>query len=762
MEKKPKSCYNETIEFLERVDVFLITPTYEWQFAPQVEDADFTKIAKKAGLGPEVARLLFERGIQDEESLKKFLEPSLEDLHDPYLLHDMEKAVERIRQAIEEGENILIYGDYDADGMTSASIMKESLEQLGAECRVYLPNRFTDGYGPNASVYKYFIKQEGISLIVTVDNGVAGHEAIELAQAMGVDVIVTDHHSMPETLPDAYAIVHPEHPDADYPFKQLAGCGVAFKLACALLEEVQVELLDLVAIGTIADMVSLTDENRILVQYGLEMLGHTQRIGLQEMLDMAGIAANEVTEETVGFQIAPRLNALGRLDDPNPAIGLLTGFDDEEAHEIALMIHQKNEERKEIVQSIYEEAKTMVDPEKKVQVLAKEGWNPGALGIVAGRLLEELGQTVIVLNIEEGRAKGSARSVEAVDIFEALDPHRDLFIAFGGHAGAAGMTLEVEKLSDLSQILEDYVREKGSDAGGKNKLNLDEELDLETLSLETVKSFERLAPFGMDNQKPVFYIKDFHVESARTMGAGNTHLKLKISKGEASFEVVAFGQGRWATEFAQTKNLELAVTLSVNQWNGQTALQLMMVDARVEGVQLFNIRGKNVVLPEGVPVLDFAGELPELVTSDAVVVKTIPEDITLLKTIFKEQNFSAVYFKNDIDKAYYLTGYGTREQFAKLYKTIYQFPEFDIRYKLKDLAAYLNIQQILLVKMIQVFEELGFVMIKDGVMKVNKEAPKREIGESQIYQDLKQTVKNQEIMALGTVQEIYDFLMEKN
>ena len=739
----------------------MITPTYEWQFAPQVEDADFTKIAKKAGLGPEVARLLFERGIQNQESLKKFLEPSLEDLHDPYLLHDMDKAVERIRQAIEEGENILVYGDYDADGMTSASIVKESLEQLGAECRVYLPNRFTDGYGPNASVYKYFIEQEGISLIVTVDNGVAGHEAIELAQSMGVDVIVTDHHSMPETLPDAYAIVHPEHPDADYPFKYLAGCGVAFKLACALLEEVQVELLDLVAIGTIADMVSLTDENRILVQYGLEMLGHTQRIGLQEMLDMAGIAANEVTEETVGFQIAPRLNALGRLDDPNPAIDLLTGFDDEEAHEIALMIHQKNEERKEIVQSIYEEAKTMVDPEKKVQVLAKEGWNPGVLGIVAGRLLEELGQTVIVLNIEDGRAKGSARSVEAVDIFEALDPHRNLFIAFGGHAGAAGMTLEVEKLSDLSQVLEDYVREKGTDAAGKNKLNLDEELDLEALSLETVKNFERLAPFGMDNQKPVFYIKDFQVESARTMGAGNAHLKLKIFKGEANFEVVAFGQGRWATEFSQTKNLELAVKLSVNQWNGQTALQLMMVDARVEGVQLFNIRGKNAVLPEGVPVLDFAGELPNLAASDAVVVKTIPEDITQLKTIFQEQNFSAVYFKNDIDKAYYLTGYGTREQFAKLYKTIYQFPEFDIRYKLKDLAAYLNIQQILLVKMIQVFEELGFVTIKDGVMTVNKEAPKREIGESQIYQNLKQTVKDQEMMALGTVQEIYDFLMEK-
>ena len=739
----------------------MIIPTYNWQFAPQVEDADFTKIAKKAGLGPEAARLLFSRGIKDEDSLSRFLAPSLDDLHDPYLLHDMDKAVNRIRRAIEQGEFILVYGDYDADGMTSASILKETLEQLGAECLIYLPNRFTDGYGPNASVYKYFIEQQGISLIVTVDNGVAGHEAIDLAQSMGVDVIVTDHHSLPEVLPDAHAIVHPEHPESDYPFKHLAGCGVAFKLACALLEEVQVELLDLVAIGTIADMVSLTDENRIMVQYGLEVLRNTQRIGLQELFEIAGISSSDLTEETVGFQLAPRLNALGRLDDPNPAIDLLTGFDDEEAREIALMIQDKNEERKEIVQAIYEEAKSLVDPNKSVQVLAKEGWNPGVLGIVAGRLLEELGQTVIVLNIEDGRAKGSARSIEAVDIFEALDPHRELFIAFGGHAGAAGMTLEAEQLDALSEILETYVKDKGIDAKGKNTLYLDEELDLESLSLETVKSFERLAPFGMDNQKPVFYIRDFQVENARSMGAGDSHLKLKISKGTASFEVVAFGQGLKATEFSQVKQLELAVTLSVNQWNGQTTLQLMMVDARVDGVQLFNIRSKSVELPEGVPVLDFTSDLPEMLSSPAIVVKNIPEDLSLLKQVLQEQDFSAIYFKNDIAKAYYLTGYGTREQFAKLYKTIYQFPEFDIRYKLKNLSAYLKIEQILLVKMIQIFEELGFVTIENGVMKVNKDADKRDIAESQIYQNLKQTVKDQEMMALGTVQEIYDFLMEK-
>jgi len=739
----------------------LIIPTYNWQFSPQVEDEDFTKIAKKAGLGPEVARLLYSRGVKDQEALSHFLTPTLDDLHDPYLLHDMDKAVERIRRAIEDAEFILIYGDYDADGMTSASIVKESLEQLGAEVAVYLPNRFTDGYGPNASVYKYFIEQQGISLIVTVDNGVAGHEAIDLAQSMGVDVIVTDHHSMPEVLPDAYAIVHPEHPDADYPFKHLAGCGVAFKLACALLEEVQVELLDLVAIGTIADMVSLTDENRIMVQYGLEVLRNTQRMGLQEMFNIAGIARNDVTEETVGFQLAPRLNALGRLDDPNPAIDLLTGFDDEEAHDIALMIHEKNEERKEIVQAIYQEAKAMVDPAKKVQILAKEGWNPGVLGIVAGRLLEELGQTVMVLNLEEGRAKGSARSIEALDIFEALDPHRNLFIAFGGHAGAAGMTLEADKLDTLSEVLESYVLDKGLDATTKNNLSLDEELDLEALTIDVVKNFERLAPFGMDNQKPVFYIRDFQIENARAMGASNAHLKLKIFRGTSNFEVVAFGKGSLAAEFSQAKGLELAVTLSVNQWNGQTTLQLMMVDARVDGVQLFNIRGKSVPLPEGIPVLDFTKDLPDLTTSPAVVVKNIPEDLNLLKQIIQEQDFSAIYFKNDIDKAYYLTGYGTREQFAKLYKTIYQFPEFDIRYKLKDLSAYLKIEQILLVKMIQIFEELGFVTIENGVMKVNKEAPKRDIAESHIYQQLKQTVKDQEMMALATVQEIYDFLMEK-
>ena len=730
----------------------MIRSKYDWEWMPSFSDQTFTKAAKEEGLDSLAAQILYQRGIQTPQALVAFLHPSLDNLHDPYLLHDMEKAVERIRRAIEDYEQILIYGDYDADGMTSASILKEALEELGAECQVYLPNRFTDGYGPNQSVYKYFIEQQAVSLIVTVDNGVAGHEAIAFAQEAGVDVIVTDHHSLPNQLPDAYAIIHPEHPAGNYPFKELAGCGVAFKLATALLEQVQPDLLDLVAIGTIADMVSLTDENRVMVQYGLSLLKQSERIGLQEMMRLAGLEPSQVNEETVGFQLAPRLNALGRLDDPNPAIELLTGFDEEEVAAIAAMIDEKNTERKDLVQAIYEEAKSLVQADKPVQVLAAEGWNPGVLGIVAGRLLEELQQPVIVLSIQGGLAKGSARSVEAVDIFQALNDHRQLFVAFGGHSGAAGMTLQVENLEALSEVLTAFILENQLDLTQKPSLVLDEELNLAELSLDSVKSLEKLAPFGMNFAKPIFFLRDVQVESARTMGQDNAHLKLRLLKDGVNVDLVAFGQGQLAQEFSQVKDLELAVHLSVNQWNGHRTIQLMLVDARVHGVQLFDIRAKNSPLPEAVPILTAEVE------GDRVVLLDIPERPEDLRELFAGKEFQAIYFKNQIQQAYYLTGYGSREQFTKFYKAINQFPEFDVRYKLKDLADYLTIPYILLIKMVQIFQELGFVTITDGVMSVNKEAQKRAIAESQIYQDLKKTVQFQELMALGTPQEMYDWL----
>lgn len=731
----------------------MITSKYHWKNIEKEPDDGFFDLTKKEKITALASKIIYSRGIDTEEKITQFLSNDLSKLHDPYLLHDMDKAVARIRQAIENYEQILVYGDYDADGMTSASIMKEALEMLGAEAQVYLPNRFVDGYGPNESVYKYFIKQQQVSLIITVDNGVAGHEAISYAQSQGVDVIVTDHHGLPAELPEAFAIVHPEHPEGNYPFKYLAGCGVAFKVACALLESIPTEMLDLVAIGTIADMVSLTDENRIMVKVGLEMLKQTERIGLMELMKVSDIDMLDVNEETVGFKIAPQLNALGRLDDPNPAVELLTGFDDEEALSIAQMINAKNEERKEIVQKIYDEAMNMVDLDKPVQVLAKEGWHPGVLGIVAGRILEHIAQPVIVLNIEDGMAKGSARSIEAINIFQALDDHRDLFEAFGGHAGAAGMTLPVENLEQLSQVLCGYIADNGIDLSQKKTLTIDEVLPLAEIDLDTVKSLEKIAPFGMDNPKPVFEIKDFEVKQARTMGQNGAHLKLKITQGSTAVDLVAFNQGHLVQEFQQAQNLCLAVTLSINKWNGQTTVQLMLEDARVDGVQLIDIRAKNASLPERVPVLD------EDTTASEVVVLDVPESADELKSLFVGRQFDAIYFKNHIKRAYYLTGYGTRDQFAKLYKTIYQFPEFDVRYKLKELSHYLNIPDILLVKMIQIFDELDFVTITDGVMVVNKDAEKRSISDSKIYQNLKQEVKFQELMALGTPQEIYDCLM---
>lgn len=731
----------------------MITSKYHWKNIEKEPDDGFFDLTKKEKITALASKIIYSRGIDTEEKLTQFLSNDLSKLHDPYLLHDMDKAVARIRQAIENYEQILVYGDYDADGMTSASIMKEALEMLGAEAQVYLPNRFVDGYGPNESVYKYFIEQQQVSLIITVDNGVAGHEAISYAQSQGVDVIVTDHHGLPAELPEAFAIVHPEHPEGNYPFKYLAGCGVAFKVACALLESIPTEMLDLVAIGTIADMVSLTDENRIMVKVGLEMLKQTERIGLMELMKVSDIDMLDVNEETVGFKIAPQLNALGRLDDPNPAVELLTGFDDEEALSIAQMINAKNEERKEIVQKIYDEAMSMVDLDKPVQVLAKEGWHPGVLGIVAGRILEHIAQPVIVLNIEDGMTKGSARSIEAINIFQALDEHRDLFEAFGGHAGAAGMTLPVENLEQLSQVLCDYIADNDIDLSQKKTLTIDEVLPLAEIDLDTVKSLEKIAPFGMDNPKPVFEIKDFEVKQARTMGQNGAHLKLKITQGSTAVDLVAFNQGHLVQEFQQAQNLCLAVTLSINNWNGQTTVQLMLEDARVDGVQLIDIRAKNASLPERVPVLD------EDTTASEVVVLDVPESADELKSLFVGRQFDAIYFKNHIKRAYYLTGYGTRDQFAKLYKTIYQFPEFDVRYKLKELSHYLNIPDILLVKMIQIFDELDFVTITDGVMVVNKDAEKRSISDSKIYQNLKQEVKFQELMALGTPQEIYDWLM---
>ena len=740
----------------------MIKSKYIWNLTESDLPDEFLKLSKKYKLDTLAAQILWQRGIRTEEKMQTFLKPDLQQLHDPFLLHDMEKAVQRILTAIENGQNILIYGDYDADGMTASSVMKSALDELGAEVQVYLPNRFTDGYGPNPDVYKYFIQNEDIDLIITVDNGVAGHEAIAYAQSQDVDVIVTDHHSMPEELPEAFAIVHPEHPGADYPFKYLAGVGVAFKVATALLDYIPSDMLDLVAIGTIADMVSLTDENRILVSHGLKVLANTERAGLMELMRLSGTDFEKVNEETVGFQIAPRLNALGRLDDPNPAIELLTGWDEEVVAEIAQMIDEKNSERKVIVENIFNQALTMMTDDP-VQILYHKDWHKGVLGIVAGRLLEQFHKPIIMLAEEEGILRGSARSIENFNIFEALNGHRELFIAFGGHKQAAGMTFALENVEAIKQVMLDFIQDNDIDMSGKSTLEVQGSLQFDQISLETIRSLEKLSPYGMDNPKPHFLIADYQVEQARSMGKDNSHLKLKLVQKGQSLDAVYFGHGTESLEFEQS-DTELVGTLSSNTWNGTTTVQLMVADARVNGVELLDIRSRQVELPKNT-IRFVHNEVKNGTIEEVLIIEEAPTDkgaLSTLTELIHEQDFELIYFKNTIKQNYYLTGAGTREQFARFYKAIYQYPEFDIRFKLKDLANYLKIPDILLIKMIQIFEELNFVTIDNGMMSVNKAAEKRDIAESNIYQELREIVAFQELFALSPVKEIYKKLKEED
>lgn len=740
----------------------MIKSKYIWKLTESDLPDEFLKLSKKYKLDTLAAQILWQRGIRAEEEIQAYLNPDLQQLHDPFLLHDMEKAVQRILTAIENGQNILIYGDYDADGMTASSVMKSALDELGAEVQVYLPNRFTDGYGPNLDVYKYFIQNEDIDLIITVDNGVAGHEAIAYAQSQNVDVIVTDHHSMPEVLPEAFAIVHPEHPESNYPFKYLAGVGVAFKVATALLDYIPSDMLDLVAIGTIADMVSLTDENRILVSHGLKVLANTERAGLMELMRLSGTDFEKVNEETIGFQIAPRLNALGRLDDPNPAIELLTGWDEEVAAEIAQMIDEKNSERKVIVENIFNQALTMITDEP-IQILHHKDWHKGVLGIVAGRLLEQFHKPIIMLAEEEGVLRGSARSIENFNIFEALNEHRELFMAFGGHKQAAGMTFALENVEAIKQLMLDFIQENDIDMSEKSSLEVQGSLQFDEISLETIRSLEKLSPYGMDNPKPHFLLTDYQVEQARSMGKDNSHLKLKLVQNGQALDAVYFGHGAESLEFEQS-DTELVGTLSSNTWNGTTTVQLMVADARVNGVELLDIRSRQVELPKNT-IRFVHNEVKNGTIEEVLIIEEAPTDkeaLSALTELIHEQEFELIYFKNTIKKNYYLTGAGTREQFARFYKAIYQYPEFDIRFKLKDLANYLKIPDILLIKMIQIFEELNFVTIDNGMMSVNKAAEKRDISESNIYQELQEIVAFQELFALSPVKEIYKKLKEED
>ncbi|MFW7432612.1 single-stranded-DNA-specific exonuclease RecJ [Vagococcus carniphilus] len=763
---------------------------YNWNIKDVTEESSvLIPELEQLNINSELAPLLWRRGIQDTEKITAFFKPTVADFYDPFLLHDMEKSILRIQEAVEKGEKILIYGDYDADGITSTTVMKEAIELIGGYVVYYLPNRFSDGYGPNKEVYQRMIEEEGIQLIVTVDNGVSGHDAIEYAMNQNVDVIVTDHHELPETLPNAFSIVHPRHPEGNYPFNDLAGVGVAFKVACALLGEVPMESLDLVAIGTIADLVSLTDENRSLVKIGLEIMKQNERIGLQALADVAKIDLTAVTEETIGFTIGPRLNAIGRLGDASPGVELLSTFDDVEAGNLATFIQQKNTERQTIVKQITTEALEMADKlsDEPILFLMSKDWHQGVLGIVASRIVQETNKpTIVLFNDEEtGLLKGSGRSIEGIDLFQTLSVVKDDLTSFGGHHMAAGLTFEISKLDKIKEMLSEFMKTQGYDISIKEELQIDSQLELEKVTVEFIETLRLLAPFGTDNPAPHFLFQVNKAINLKQIGADNSHLKCQLTNGNGSLDCIAFNRGADLFEFEYADQLKLVGQLSVNEWNGFRKPQLMLQDYLIDDLQLFDARGKKgeeikpltdkvayLIFDKKNPHLgqkansflidsEWQSKLEAINTFEEVVIVDCPYDMEIAKGIFSSLKVPRIYFLVRVNQEHYLTGLPTREQFGRLFKLIAKQESIDVRYKLDDISKFLKIEKNLLIFMIRVFFDLGFVTIDDGLMTKVQNPTNKPLQESETYQSYQNKIEMEKLFLYSDIKEIKHWILQQ-
>ncbi|XJS11523.1 single-stranded-DNA-specific exonuclease RecJ [Aerococcaceae bacterium WGS1372] len=513
-----------------------------WKMKSTPETDKMATQLKNDGISysPAFLRLCASRGINTPKQLELATDQQFQMFHDPFLLKDMDRAVERIEKAIELHELILIYGDYDADGITSTLIMYEALESIGANVHYYLPNRLTDGYGPNTDRWKALIDELGVQLFITVDNGIVGFETIKEINKLNIDTIVTDHHEIQSELPEAYAIIHPNHPLGEYPFTELSGAGVALKLASALLGEIPTESLELAAIGTVADMVSMTDENRTIVLSGLNLMKDTMRIGLSLLLEGEKVSRNSITADTIGFIIGPRLNAIGRLGDPTPALELLKTFDESEAISLLTIINEKNSERQSITKTITSEIEQKLKSYETIPNIIIESapnWPAGILGIAASRLVNEYHRPVILFQyIEEtGQYKGSSRSVSSINIFEELVLQKELLAHFGGHSQAAGLTIDETNWQRFNQAIQSQFEKYTQLLNEPEILDVDISLDINEVNLEFIDEVNLLSPFGTGNPKPRFILKDTRVDLIRKIGANSNHLKMQLTgqEGEA-------------------------------------------------------------------------------------------------------------------------------------------------------------------------------------------------------------------------------------
>ena len=702
-------------------------------------------------VSPVVEKLLLQRGIRSSKEAEKFLSPSYEDIHPPEEIQWMDKAAARVREAMEQNEKILVYGDYDADGVTSTALLMKALEEIGANCSYYIPNRFTEGYGPNEAAFRQAYAN-GFTVIITVDNGITAVHEADVAKSLGIDLIITDHHEAQNEIPDAYAIIHPAL-SADYPFKELAGVGVAFKFAHYLLGYFPKHLLELVAIGTIADLVSLTDENRIFTYYGLKELTTSNTPGIAALKQICKIEGN-VTEEDVGFKIGPRLNAVGRLQDAGLAVELLLTEFTEEAQELAEEINQLNQERQRIVEEIRKEAEKMVNPSKfGVMIVYKENWNEGVLGIVASRLVKQFGKPAIVLNFnpETNELKGSARSIPAFDLFTNCMKVRHLFSKFGGHAQAAGMTIPLENVGLIQDALDEYMREQLTEEDCKEEITISGEIAIAEINEGLINEINRLAPYGMGNPKPIFKIEHIPAEG-RQIGSKRNHLKLQFHEDGKTLDGIGFGFGNLYYAVSPNTPLQVVGELGINEWNGNRKPQMMIQDMRIEEWQLFDYRGRRnvdfsfleteeaVAVSEqpleniSIPTISYKAKDEELPKVPHLILYQLPSHMEELIQLIQKIQPVNIYACFQLNESAYLKTFPTREDFVWLYALFHKRKTIDMKQEIQSIMKIKSWSKEHIIFMLRVFSELKFVTMDNGVVHVNPNPEKKDLKTADAYQ----------------------------
>lgn len=766
------------------VNFFMLKSKMKWNFTYKGQQ-EIDQALRESTISPTLQQLLQKRGITSVQAVANFLTPSLADLHDPALLSGVAKAKERIEQALANDESILVFGDYDADGVSATALLVEALREIGAMCDYYIPNRFTEGYGPNEQAFRD-AHEQGFGLIITVDTGISAFEAAQLAADLGIDLIITDHHEAQGELPIAHAIVHPKCSES-YPFKELAGVGVAFKLAQYLLGYFPEHLLDFVVIGTIADLVPLVDENRVLAAHGLTAISNTKRPGLQALKEVAGIQGT-VTEEDIGFLIGPRINAVGRLQTAYPAVELLLTEDVDVANRIATEINQINQDRKQIVTDIAKEAIAMVEANqeanKNVIIVAKEGWNEGVLGIVASKLVRTYQRPAICLTIQpdKNRAKGSARSITAFNLFENGMKMKDLFLQFGGHAQAAGMSLPIDHID----LVRDRFNEQASEELGaddyKEQLDIEAELKLSQIDLAIIQEIDQLAPFGMANPKPLFHLKAQPSEQ-RQIGALKNHLKVTFAEGGHQLNAVGFGMGEYFHAITREAEVEAVGYLQINEWNGKKSPQLMLQDISVAHWQLFDYRGtkrweqqiehvdkdKTICLrfqaetavPNNLPVLDFSQweqEGTSLQTYRNLIVLDLPNQLEHLTAVLSTLTPGNIFTCYRMQEDHYMASLPSREDFKWFYAMLIKRGHFNQKTELTMVSKHKGWKINKTAFIIKVFAELEFVKITDDEVKPNAQVVKRDLTESSYYQQSIEQSKVEQLLYYSNYRDLKQWL----